>query len=112
MSLAERGRCPLRIDGAAPFCDSFRRGALARRRGAQPEPISDGQAKDGGKRRWKFWPMRPWRAMLPARIGRWSLTSLRRLVKTGRWPFDKADYWSLLAENHLTRGKLPHAAEI
>ena len=43
--------------------------------------------------------------MLPARIGAWSLTSLRqRLVKTGGRLIKHARYyWLLLAEGHLTR---------
>ncbi|MGO9450939.1 MAG: hypothetical protein ACLQDV_07820 [Candidatus Binataceae bacterium] len=43
--------------------------------------------------------------MLPARIGRWSLTSLQqRLVKTGGRLIKHARYyWLLLAESHLTR---------
>ena len=70
----------------------------------------EGQSKDGGVRRWKFWPMRPRRPMLPARIDRWSLTSLQqRLVKTGGRLIRQARYyWLLVAEGHLTRG--PFAA--
>jgi len=42
-------------------------------------------------------------AALPARIGKWSLTSLR-LVKTGGRLIQHARYyWLLLAEGHLTR---------
>jgi hypothetical protein len=46
-----------------------------------------------------------WRRLaLPATIGRWSLTSLHRLVKTsGRLIQDARYYWLLLAESHLTR---------
>ena len=45
------------------------------------------------------------RLVLPARIGAWSLTSLRqRLVKTGgRLIIHARYYWLLLAEGHLTR---------
>jgi hypothetical protein len=41
----------------------------------------------------------------PARIGKWSLTSLQqRLVKTGGRLIQHARYyWLLLAESHLTR---------
>jgi hypothetical protein len=43
---------------------------------------------------------------LPARIGKWWLTSLlRRLVKTGGRLIQHARYyWLLLAEGHLARG--------
>ena len=47
-----------------------------------------------------------WRRLaLPARIGKWSLTSLQqRLVKTGGRLIQHAHYyWLLLAEGHLTR---------
>jgi hypothetical protein len=47
-----------------------------------------------------------WRRLaLPARIGKWSLTSLQqRLVKTGGRLIQHARYyWLLLAESHLTR---------
>jgi len=47
-----------------------------------------------------------WRRLaLPARIGKWSLTSLQqRLVKTGGRLIQHARYyWLLLAEGHLTR---------
>jgi hypothetical protein len=47
-----------------------------------------------------------WRRLaLPARIGKWSLTSLQqRLVKTGGRVIQHARYyWLLLAESHLTR---------
>jgi Transposase DDE domain group 1 len=47
-----------------------------------------------------------WRRLaLPARIGKWSLTSLQeRLVKTGgRLIQHSRYYWLLLAESHLTR---------
>ncbi len=47
-----------------------------------------------------------WRRLaLPARIGKWSLTSLQqRLVKTGGRLIKHARYyWLLLAESHLTR---------
>ena len=42
---------------------------------------------------------------LPARIGKWSLTSLQqRLMKTGGQLIKHARYyWLLLAESHLTR---------
>jgi Transposase DDE domain group 1 len=47
-----------------------------------------------------------WRRLaLPARIGKWSLTSLqKRLMKTGGRLIQHARYyWLLLAESHLTR---------
>jgi hypothetical protein len=47
-----------------------------------------------------------WRRLaLPARIGKWSLTSLQqRLVKTGGRLIQHARYyWLLLAQSHLTR---------
>jgi hypothetical protein len=47
-----------------------------------------------------------WRRLaLPARIGKWSLTSLQqRLVKTGGRLIQHARYyWLLLAESHLAR---------
>jgi Transposase DDE domain group 1 len=47
-----------------------------------------------------------WRRLaLPARIGKWSLTSLQeRLVKTGGRLIQHArHYWLLLAESHLSR---------
>ena len=44
------------------------------------------------------------RLVLPKRIDSWSLTSLRRLVKTGGRLVKHAwYYWLLLAESHLTR---------
>ena len=45
------------------------------------------------------------RLVLPAAIGKWSLTSLQqRLVKTGgRLIKHTRYYWLLLAESHLTR---------
>jgi hypothetical protein len=55
-----------------------------------------------------------WRRLtLPARIGKWSLTSLQqRLVKTGGRLIQHARYyWLLLAESHLTAAVRRHAGE-
>ena len=53
------------------------------------------------------------RLVLPQRIENWSLTSLQqRQVKTGGCLIEHARYyWLLLAESHLTRRLLRHAAK-
>ncbi len=70
-------------------------------------PKFRGQAKDEGLRRSKFWPMRSWRPVPPARIYRWPLTSSQqRLVKTG-WLLDTAGPLLPVAAggaSNLTRG--------
>ena len=53
------------------------------------------------------------RLVLQTQVATWSLTSLQqRFVKTGgRLVKHASYYWFLLAESHLTRGSLKHAAE-